>query len=191
MWWSVLSSSRLNLGPSSKNTPMRNCPDRGSLWTCVWRITLINGSWEIHSECDWVHSLGWGLNCVRVLEREQDPWVDSISALVCGQGSLSSCFDCSKVLDCEEQMKPWVNVYYWHGPRHVKDQCLRLMGAAKPSLGWRSEGWQRFPFFGLWQMWTVCACMSPCMNNRIVCAKKTASSYNLPQTLDNLSPCCA
>lgn len=129
----------------------------------VWRIVLINGSWETHSECNWVHSLGWGLNCVRV-ERA---------------GSLSSFFLCSCL---------WTGVFkflLWllqsAGLRGAdkalgdcvltidtdKDQCLRPMGTAKPFLGWGSESWQRFFFspFGLWRLWTVYACMSACVNN--------------------------
>lgn len=72
---------QVDLGSSSKNTPVRNCLDRGGLWTCVSRIILINGSWETLSECDWVHSLGWGLNCVRVERAGSLSWFFLCSCL--------------------------------------------------------------------------------------------------------------
>lgn len=75
---------QVDLGSSSRNTPVRNCLDRGGLWTCVWRIILINGSWETHSECDWVHSLGWGLNCVRVERAGSLSWFFLCSCLWTG-----------------------------------------------------------------------------------------------------------
>lgn len=49
------------------------------------------------------------------------------------------------ILSCRDGVKSWVNVYYWHGHSHVKDQCLRQ----------GSERWESLT--RIWvQMLTMC-----------------------------------
>lgn len=60
---------------------------------------------------------------------------------------------------CKKWMKSWMNVYCWHGHSHVKDQCLRTVGTAKPSSGLSVNVDSVCKKKYLWSMisWSICA----------------------------------